>query len=43
MLGVGVIRHVLASGELLRRPVRSQSIVVLTVSAKYYLGWLVSA
>lgn len=43
MLGIGVVGHVLASDELLRRPVRSQLIVILAVSAKHCLGWPVSA
>lgn len=43
MLGIAVVRHVLASDELLRRPVISQSIVILAVSAKHCLGWPVSA
>jgi hypothetical protein len=43
MLGIDVIRNVLASGVLLRGSVRSQSIVVLTVSAKHSLDWPVRA
>ena len=43
MLGIGVVRHMPTSGELLRRPARSQSIVVLTVSANLSVGWPVIA